>query len=197
MNEAFLHYIWHYQLFNKKELKSVNGEGITIQKHGTYTQKSGPDFTEAHIEINGQLWVGTVEIHLKSSDWYAHHHETDAHYNNVILHVVWEHDVDVFRLQNQPITTLELKGLVPQFRIENYNRISQIKPQFIPCERFIGDVNPIVWTHFSERLYLERLQRKSAYIHQLLNQTQYDWEWTYMLLLVRAFGTKTNADVFM
>jgi hypothetical protein len=30
--------------------------------------------------------AGNVEIHLKSSDWYVHHHEEMKAYENVILH---------------------------------------------------------------------------------------------------------------
>ena len=41
------------------------------------------------------LWFGDVEIHLKSSEWYAHRHHEDEYYDAVILHVVYEEDVEV------------------------------------------------------------------------------------------------------
>jgi hypothetical protein len=41
--------------------------------------------------------MGRNEIHLKSSDWYACNHERDEAYDNVILHIVWEHDTEIFR----------------------------------------------------------------------------------------------------
>ena len=49
-------------------------------------------------------------MHLKSSDWYAHHHEVDSNYDNVILHVVWEDDISVFRKDGTQVPTLELKN---------------------------------------------------------------------------------------
>ena len=58
---------------------------------------TGPDFFNAQLSIGTQMWAGNVEIHVKSSDWYVHHHETDAAYDNVILHVVWEHNMEIYR----------------------------------------------------------------------------------------------------
>ena len=37
-------------------------------------------------------WFGSVEIHVKSSDWHKHKHSDDPNYENVILHVVYEYD---------------------------------------------------------------------------------------------------------
>ena len=93
MNEDFLHYIWTYRLFDDQNLFSDQGHRLCLIDTGRLNRDSGPDFFEARIEIDGLLWVGNVEIHLKSSDWYKHHHDSDAAYNNVILHVVYENDV--------------------------------------------------------------------------------------------------------
>ena len=111
MKEGFLHYLWNYQLFDISKLATVQGDAITILKRGIYNHNSGPDFFNAQIVIGNQKWAGNVEIHLKSSDWYLHHHEEDANYENVILHVVWEHDTDIFRKDNSKLPTLVLKNL--------------------------------------------------------------------------------------
>ena len=70
------------------------------------------DFFNASIRIDGQFWFGNVEIHVKASDWYVHRHEEDANYIGVILHVVWEYDVPVFRKDGSEICCLELKNHV-------------------------------------------------------------------------------------
>ena len=109
MKEDFLHHVWQFKKFDIANLKTTKGESIQILNSGQYLQLAGPDFFNAQIVIGNQKWAGNVEIHLKSSDWYVHNHEKDSNYDSVILHVVWEHDVPVFRKDNSEIPTLELK----------------------------------------------------------------------------------------
>ena len=94
---------------------------------GLPNDNSGPDFFNAQLYIDHQLWVGTVEIHLQSSDWYAHHHEKDSAYDNVILHVVWEHTSEVFRADNSIIPTLVLKPFVHPQVLRNYRALKSNK----------------------------------------------------------------------
>lgn len=197
MNENFLHYIWQYQLFDKKNLRSTQGEPIIIHKQGILNTNSGPDFTNAHIEIDGQLWVGTVEIHQKTSEWYQHGHQNDIHYNNVILHVVWEDDSLIINPDEKPLTTLILKGIVPYYLLENYSKINLKNPLFVPCEKIISKVSTPTWNHFSERLYIERLERKSKVTDELLLKTNNDWEWVAMQLIFKSFGGKINGLSFL
>mgnify|MGYP006173589755 FL=1 len=114
MKEDFLHHIWQFKKFDFSNLETVQGEKLTILNSGQYLQKAGPDFFNSQLVIGNQKWAGNVEIHLKSSDWYVHHHENDANYDNVILHVVWEHNTEVFRKDNSEIPVLELKSYIPK-----------------------------------------------------------------------------------
>jgi hypothetical protein len=91
-------------------LRTSNNEEVTVANVGQYLELAGPDFFNAQIRIDNQMWAGN-EIHLKSSDWYVHHHERDAAYENVILHVVWEHDTEIYR-KNTEIPVLELNKYV-------------------------------------------------------------------------------------
>ena len=86
--EHLLHFIWRFRLFDQDSLMLHSGESLEIISPGNYHQDSGPDFQNARIRIDETLWAGNIEIHLRSSDWFRHHHETDAAYNNIILHVV-------------------------------------------------------------------------------------------------------------
>jgi hypothetical protein len=71
MKEDFLHYLWKFKKFDVLNLKTSMEEIINV---GQYLELAGPDFSMPNNHGN-QKWAGNVEIHLKSSDWYVHHHE--------------------------------------------------------------------------------------------------------------------------
>lgn len=196
MKEDFLHYLWKFKKFDGLNLKSVQGEEITIIKTGDYLELSGPDFFNAHIEIGNQKWAGNVEIHLKSSDWYLHNHEKDAAYKNVILHVVWENDTAIFREDNTEIPVLVLKDYVSKEIIDNYNALVSPKT-WISCERQLKEIDRFVFKNWQERLFFERLERKSKFIDQLLEETNQDWEAVLFCLLAKNFGLNTNGNSFL
>ena len=195
MKEDFLHYLWKYKKFDVLNLKTINNEDITIINVGQYLELAGPDFFNAQLVIGDQKWAGNVEIHLKSSDWYVHHHEKDAGYENVILHVVWEHDTEIFRKNNTEIPVLELKKYVDAVTISNYQ--SLISPKsWIFCEKQIQKIDEFVFKNWQERLFFERLERKSKPIFELLEQTNQDWEAVLFCFLAKNFGLNTNGEIF-
>ncbi|GGG39644.1 hypothetical protein GCM10011344_45600 [Dokdonia pacifica] len=197
MREDFLHYLWKYKKFAFAKAKTTSNTSITIIKLGDHNHLAGPDFFNARLAIGDQEWAGNVEIHIKSSDWYAHGHETDAAYNNVILHVVWEHDVDVYRSDNTPIPTLQLKDYVTQDALNNYATLFENQSKkWINCEATLSEVPDPIWNHWHERLYLERLERKTTAIKEILSQSNNDWEGVLFVMLMRSFGTKVNGPSF-
>lgn len=195
MKEDFLHYLWKFKKFDTLNLKTLHNEEITIVNVGQYLEMAGPDFFNARIVIGTQKWAGNVEIHLKSSDWYVHHHEKDKGYENVILHVVWEHDIAVFRSDNSEIPVLELKKYVEKTTVENYQSLMTPK-SWIFCEKQLKDVDQFALRNWQERLFFERLERKSQPIFDLLEQTNQDWEGVLFCLLAKNFGLNTNGEIF-
>jgi hypothetical protein len=195
MKEDFLHYLWRYKKFDISNLRTTNNLSISIQHSGQYLQLAGPDFFNAQIHIENQKWAGNVEIHLKSSDWYLHHHESDAAYDNVILHVVWEHNMVIYRKDNTEIPTLVLKEYVATETIIQYQKLLFPKT-WIYCETQIATINAFLFRNWQERLFFERLERKSNPIALLLQQTQNDWETVLFCMLAKNFGLNTNGDVF-
>ncbi|GEL09583.1 Protein of unknown function [Flavobacterium glycines] len=196
MKENFLHYLWKFKKFDTLNLKTSNGQEITIISVGQFLELAGPDFFNAQIIIGNQKWAGNVEIHLKSSDWYVHHHEKDAAYENVILHVVWEHDTEVFRKNNSEIPVLELKNYVDDAVLNNYQRLLTPK-SWIFCEKQLREVDDFVLKNWQERLFFERLERKSKAIYELLEETNNDWEAVLFCMLAKNFGLNTNGEVFL
>jgi hypothetical protein len=196
MKEDFLHYLWKFKKFNTLNLKTSNGEEIVIVNVGHYLELAGPDFFNAQIIIAGQKWAGNVEIHLKSSDWYVHHHERDANYENVILHVVWEHDTEIFRKNNSEIPVLELRHYVETAILANYQSLVSPK-SWIFCEKQLKEIQGFTMKNWQERLFFERLERKSKPIFELLKQTNQDWEAVLFCLLAKNFGLNTNGELFL
>jgi Protein of unknown function (DUF2851) len=196
MKEDFLHYIWKFKKFDISDLKTTTGEKLTIINSGQYTQLAGPDFFNAQIEIENQKWAGNVEIHIKSSDWYVHNHEKDANYDSVILHVVWEHDTEIFRKDNSEIPVLELKKYISASVLENYQALSSPK-SWIFCEKQIAKTPDFVIKNWQERLFFERLERKSKPIQDLAIATNNDWEAVLFYLLAKNFGLNTNGEIFL
>jgi len=196
MKEDFLHYVWQFKKFDFTNIKTVQGETLTIINSGQYLQKAGPDFFNAQINIGNQKWAGNVEIHLKSSDWYVHHHEIDSNYENVILHVVWEHDTEVFRKDNSEIPVLELKNYILRNIVENYNALVSAK-SWIYCENEIKNIDVFILKNWQEKLFFERLQRKVEPIQNLLSETENDWEAVLFCLLAKNFGLNTNGEILM
>jgi hypothetical protein len=196
MKEDFLHYLWKYKKIDILNLSTVNKEKIQIINVGQYLERSGPDFFNSQLIIGDQKWAGNVEIHLKSSDWYVHNHERDEAYDNVILHIVWEHDTEIFRKDNSVIPVLELRNFVDLELVKKYHSLLSSK-SWIFCEKDINEVDSFTLDNWQERLFLERLERKSKPITALLLQTNNDWEVVLFCLLAKNFGLNTNGDSFL
>ena len=198
MREDLLHFIWKTNKLPLKELRTSKSEELLIHNFGLHNLNSGPDFFNAKLEINGQVWAGNVEMHLKASDWYTHGHEADSNYDNVILHVVWEDDISVFRKDNTEIPTLELKNIIPNSLLFGYKSLLEnSKKKFINCENDIKTVHYFLFDSFLERLYIERLEEKSKFIFDLLNDSNNNWEHVLFSMLLRNFGSKVNGASFL
>ncbi len=197
MNEDFLHYVWKYKIFSSVKLCTINNETLSILKTGLHNQNAGPDFLNAQIKIDDQTWVGNVEIHLKSSDWYMHNHEVDTNYDAVILHVVWENDALIYMKNNKAIPTLVLKPFVDKNLLKNYNNLLFSPKNWIPCEKSFTQVDYFTFNNWKERLFFERLERKSSEIKILLELEQNNFEAVLFQLLAKNFGLKINGDAFL
>ncbi len=196
MQESFLHYIWQFQYFDKKDLKTSQGEKLDIFKPGLLNGDSGADFSDSKMRIGEMDWAGSVEIHTKSSGWYDHHHDSDPAYENVILHVVWQEDKPVFRQDGTPLPTLVLENRVDGNLIERY-RILLENPSAIPCEKQFNGVDELIIHSMLDKSLLQRLETKAAQILQLLHDVKHDWEAVTYQLMARNFGFKINRDPFL
>ena len=193
MSEDFLHFIWKYGLFERNGMVTDTGEEVQIISMGEHNTDAGPDFLNARLRIGTTTWAGNVELHLRSSDWFSHHHNTDKAYNNVILHVVYAYDHAIIRKSGEIVPTVQLKFNNQLY--ENYFRLLERKSGW-PCDAKIMQVDPLIIDLWINALVVERLQQKTQHIAGLLKQYKNSWEEVFYITLARAFGFGLNALPF-
>jgi len=195
MTEKFLHYLWKMKLLHPDHLHTASGEKIQILKAGEHNHNAGPDFLNARIKIGNTEWAGTIEIHVKSSEWNIHGHQHDSAYNNVILHAVYLDDSEVFHADGTPVLSLEVKDRFDPGLFDSYQLLMS-SASWIPCEKQLPAVNTITVNQWLHRLMIERLEEKTQPIIESLKENQNNWEETFYQFISAAFGAKVNADPF-
>lgn len=196
MTESFLHYIWQFQYFTKKDLCTTAGETIQIVHPGIRNTHAGPDFSEAKVKIGDLEWRGSVEIHIKASGWNDHKHSDDAAYEKVILHVVWENDKPISRSDSTLMATLELKNRVDTALWSRYKKLFTSMDR-IPCSSSWHKVGDLVKLSMLDKALTQRLEIKAGVVIEMLQRNQGDWEETAYQLLSKNFGFKVNTDSFL
>lgn len=192
MQESFLHYLWKYSLFSTP-LMLTNGSQVEVLNVGNHNNDSGPDFFNAKIKINETIWVGNVEMHVNTSDWFKHKHDKDDAYDSIILHVVAENDIQVNRKNGEHIPTIVLtcaKGVYEQYLFLMQNKA------WVPCENFITKVDYFTVFGWKESLLIERLETKAMVIERRWHSCNKNFEETFYQTLAANFGFKTNAVPF-
>jgi len=184
-------------MFSKVDFKTTGNEHLSIIKSGLHNKNAGPDFLNAQLKIDGQTWIGNVEIHLKASDWYLHNHEKDLNYDAVILHVVWENDVAIYMKNNKPIPTLVLKNFIDETVLNKYKNLFLAPTTWLPCKNAISTVDKFIFNNWKERLFFDRLERKSEEINTLLQEKNNNFEAVLFQLLIKNFGLKVNGNSFL
>lgn len=193
MTEKLLQYLWNYKVFKYFDFKDIEGNSVEIIHFGKWNKNAGPDFLDAKIKINGLLLAGNIELHVRSSDWIFHHHSIDPNYQNIILHVVFQHDIEIHDLTEKRVPTLELQNYIDKNILWRYEKLSN-GDQFIACEN-IFDPKKIPF-NFHEENILKKLDEKSLEIEQSLHQYKNNFEAVLFHSFAYSFGLKVNALIF-
>ena len=193
--EQLLYHLWKHALYdNKPPMLTTAGVTVEVVDPGIHNRGMGPDFFNAKIRYGGEMWAGNVEIHVRSSDWYAHKHDENPLYDSVILSVVMAVDCDVMRTTGSPIDQLEI--VVPARVANDYASLIARPERHAACPLKLDGVSRLLVTDWIGALGMERIIAKSNRIHELVRLYSGDWEQTLYVLLARSFGTGVNADPF-
>ena len=191
--EQLLHYTWKHKLFPLKDLTTNDGQFVEIIDPGLHNRNAGPDFFNAKVRIGTTMWVGNVEIHDKSSDWYLHGHDKDSRYDNVVLHVAAELDTEVMKSNGEYVPQLQLS--VPEEVKQHYDEL-QRTDEYPPCYKVIPDLSSLIIHSWMAALQTERLEQKTEAIRKRAERCNGSWEDAYFVTLARNYGFGINGDVF-
>lgn len=191
--EQLLHYVWKHKIFPLKELKTTTGQQVEIIDTGLANTNAGPDFFNAKIKLDGVLWVGNIEIHQVSSDWFKHGHHTDVSYDSVILHIAAEIDTEIKRSNGEIIPQMQLS--CPERVCMNYKELLETD-SYPPCYRIIPSLSSFTLHSWMSSLQIERFEQKAALLAERLKRCQDNWEDAFFVTLARNFGFGLNGDAF-
>ncbi|MBO7137321.1 MAG: DUF2851 family protein [Bacteroidaceae bacterium] len=191
--ERLLHYVWKHKMLPLKVLTTSDGQEIEVIDPGLHNHDQGPDFFNAKIRLNGTLWAGNVEVHLRSSDWYKHGHDSDPAYNSVILHVVGEIDGEVLTAEGKTLPQVQLD--IPQKIRQSYEELCRTE-DYPRCHRIISSIPTMKVHQWMDALLVERLKERSELVAERATRTCGDWERATFVTLSRSFGFGLNGDAF-
>ena len=133
--------------------ETVSGKRLQVLSPGRINPHEGPDFLDTAILLNGDIHVGDAEYHRKYGEWFAHGHDGDPRYKNVILHIVSSLDMN----DNPPFETLVLDEHSITEKIE---------------EEEGSDHNNIFSIEELQHYSLLRLLRKTSDAQKILNKNE-------------------------
>lgn len=191
--EQLLHYVWKHKIFPLKELKTTTGQQVEVIDTGLANTDAGPNFFNAKLKLDGVLWIGNIEIHERSSDWFKHGHHADAGYNSVILHIASEIDTEISRSNGERIPQIQL--ICPEAVRTNYKELLETD-SYPPCYRIIPSLPPFTAHSWMTALQMERFEQKATLLNERLKRCQGNWEDAFFITLARNFGFGLNGDAF-
>lgn len=191
--EQLLHYVWKHKIFPLKQLQTADGSPVEVIDPGLPNPDAGPDFFNAKLRIDGTLWVGNVEIHSLSSDWFRHGHDKDKAYDSVILHVVEKIDCEVHRTNGERMPQLLLA--CPDKVLAHYEELRQADI-YPPCYSILPTLPKLTVHAWLTALQTERFEQKARVIAERLQRCNNHWEDAFFITLARNFGFGLNGDAF-
>ena len=191
--EELMYYVWQQKMF--QSILTLDNTEIEIINPGLRNLDAGPDFFNAKIRINGTLWAGNVEMHVRASDWFRHHHHDDKTYDSVILHVVLQADAVIRLHDGEMVKTVVMK--IPQDVMEKFERLTnsgQLIFSAINCRKHLNAVPSLILHDWQTSLAIQRMMNKVGRVKDIIDNKQKSWPEAFYVLLCRSLGTGINSD---
>ena len=152
ISESQVALVWQRQLLDTAGLATEDGRPLDVIYPGRPNDDHGADFRDAVISTGRSLLKGDVEVHVRSSDWHNHGHDTDTAYNRVVLHVVMWH--------NSPRATVLQNGFeVPVLALDKYATFSLSDSRGPPCAEAAPETTAAFLDYSGEIRFLEKAEK--------------------------------------
>ena len=191
--EELMYYVWQQKMF--QSILTLDNTEIEIINPGLRNLDAGPDFFNAKIRINDTLWAGNVEMHVRASDWFRHHHHDDRAYDSVILHIVLQADAVIRLHDGEMVKTVVMK--IPQDVMEKFERLTnrgQLIFSAINCRKHLNAVPSLILHDWQTSLAIQRMMNKVSRVKDIIDNKQKSWPEAFYVLLCRSLGTGINSD---
>ena len=195
-SEQLLHFIWQGLRFDHRKLQTTCGKSVSILETGVLNEDQGPDFLQAQLKIDGIAFHGHVEIHVDGRDWYRHRHQSDPHYNPVILHVVFSPTGRNIESQSgHIIPELVIGNRIAEELLTQYDQL-RLSQEKIACESQFSGIPVNVIQRWVDRLAIERMQDKAQKFQERLNRSHQHWEQVLWEEIAARMAGPVNEEAF-
>lgn len=189
--EMLMQYVWNSRLL-MMPMVTTKGLRVEVVDPGLQNNGAGPDFFNAKIIIDGTLWAGNVEMHVKASDWHLHGHDTDPTYNNVVLHVVAISDTHILMPDGRELPQVVMKDFT-RFKARFQAALST-PGRRLACGGRLSLLDGLRRTDWIDRMGIERLQHRAGEVNSLIQAHGGDRDYAAYVMLARALGFGINAQ---
>ncbi len=190
LSEELIYYAWSMKAFDHNQLFTTKGEAVEILSYGTRNFSSGPDFLNGKVKIDGVIWAGNIEMHVLSSDWKKHNHDSDNAYKNVILHVVYEDDKSP-----NDLPVLVMKDRINKNILDQFDALME-STTWVACQPIISNAKLDRFPIWANKLAVERIANKADKIKNSKAYREKDWAQLMYEYIARYFGATENSDSF-
>lgn len=192
--ERLMQFVWEHRLGLRADMRTCDGRRLRVIDQGRLNSDSGPDFFNASVQIDDQMWAGNVELHVRASDWLRHGHQNDRAYDSVILHVVLVDDTQIRRPDGSVIPQVTIR-CTPE-AATRCNALVGAAVRQLPCASTVSRLHSIYITDWITALAMERLYRKSDAVLAYVRDNGGHWEGAAYVTLARALGFGLNSEPF-
>ena len=118
VRQRILRCLWFDQGFVKpagQPFKLDDGRTLRVFSPGWWNLETGPDFRNACFRFGSEpVLKGSVEVHLRASEWEGRGHNKNVEYNSVVLHLCLWNDT------GKGSVTTAAGATIPQLTVEPY-----------------------------------------------------------------------------